>query len=69
MESRFQADNDKEMHLTQNEGKSVVAERSTRALTNTIQNYMNSSSKTEHIDNLVDIVIKYSNTYHSTYGL
>ena len=36
MESWVQADNDKEIYPTQNKGKSVVTERFTRALKNTI---------------------------------
>ena len=45
-------DNDIEMYLTHNEGKSVIVER---FITERL-----------HIDKLDDIVDKYNNTYHST---
>ena len=39
-------DNDKEMYLTHNEGKSVVDERFMKTLKNKIYKYMTSMSKT-----------------------
>ena len=59
-------DNDIVMYSTQNEGKSVVAERFIRTLNNKIYKYMTSISKNVYIDRLDDIVIEYSNTYHRT---
>ena len=53
-----------EMPSTNNEGKSVVAERSIRTLKNKI--YMTSISKNLYIDKLDDIGSKYNTTYHST---
>ena len=50
-------DNNREMHSTHNEGKSVVAEKS---------RYITSISKNVYIDKLNDIVNKYNNTYHRT---
>ena len=43
-------DYDTEMHSTQNEGKSAVAERFIRTLKNKICKYMTSVSKNVHID-------------------
>ena len=57
---------DIEMHLTRNEGKSVVAERFVRTLKNKMYKYMTSVSKIVYIDKLDDIVNIYNNTYHST---
>ena len=57
------------MHLTHNEGKSVVAERFFRILKNKIYKYMTSVSKSVYTDILDDIVNKYNNTYHSTIKL
>ena len=54
------------MYSTNNEGKSVVAERFIRTLKNKIYKYMTSISKNVYIDKLDDIVNKYNNTYHST---
>ena len=54
------------MHSTQNEGKSVVAERFFRTLKNKIYKHMNSISKNVYIDKLDDIVNEYNNTYHRT---
>ena len=59
-------DNDIIMYSTQNEGKSVVAERFIRTLNNKIYKYMTSISKNVYIDRLDDIVIEYNNTYHRT---
>ena len=54
------------MYSTNNEGKSVIAERFIRTLKNKIYKYMTSISKNVYIDKLDDIVNKYNNTYHST---
>ena len=59
-------DNDIVMYSTNNEGKSVAAERFTRALKSKIYKHMTSISKKEYIDKLNDIVDKYNNTYHNT---
>ena len=53
------------MYSTDNEGKSVVAEKFIRTLKNKIYKYMTSTSKNVYIDKLEDIVHKYNNTYHS----
>ena len=57
--------NDIEMCSTHNEGKSVVAERFTRALKSIICKYMTSVSKNVYIDKLDDLVNKYNDIYHS----
>ena len=54
------------MYSTHNEGKSVVAERFIRTLKNKIYKYMTSISKNVYIDELVDIMDEYNNTYHTT---
>ena len=54
------------MHLTHNEGKSVVTERFIRTSKIKIYKHMTSILKNVYIDILSDIVDKYSNTYHST---
>ena len=59
-------DNDIEMHSTNNEGKSVIAERFIRTLKNKIYKYMTSVSKNVYIDKLDDIVKKYNDTYHTS---
>ena len=59
-------DNDIEMYLIHNEGKSVVAERSIRTLKTKIYKYMTSVSKNVYIDKLDDMVNEYNNTYHRT---
>ena len=59
-------DNDIEMYLIHNEGKSVVAERFIRTLKTRIYKYMTSVSKNVHIDELDDKVNEYNNTYHRT---
>ena len=58
--------NDIEMHSTNNEEKSVTAERFIITLKNKIYKYMTSISKNVYIDKLDDIVNKYNNTYHNT---
>ena len=59
-------DNDIEIYSIHNEGKSVIAERFIRTLTNKIYKYMTSVSKNVHIDKLDDIVDGYNNKYHKT---
>ena len=54
------------MYSTNNEGKSVVAERFIRTLKSKIYKYMTSISKNVYIDELNVIVNKYNNTYHTT---
>ena len=53
------------MYSTNNEGKSVVAERFSRTLKSKIYKYMTSISKNVYIDKLNAIVNKYNNTYHT----
>ena len=57
------------MYSTNNEGKSVVAERFIRTLKSRIYKYMTSISKNVYIDKLKAIVNKYNNTYHTTIKL
>ena len=59
-------DNNIEMYLADNEGKSVVAERFIRTLTNKIYKYMTSISQNLDIDKLADIINEYNNIYHTT---
>ena len=54
------------MYSTNNEGKSVVAERFIKTLKTKIYKYMTSVSKNVYIDKLHDIVNKHNNTYHTT---
>ena len=54
------------MYPTHNEGKSVVAERFIRTLSNKIYKHMTAISKNVYFDVLDDIVDKYNNTYHNT---
>ena len=54
------------MYSTNNEGKSVVAEKFIRTLKNKIYKHMTSVSKNVYIDKLDDIVNEYNNTYHRT---
>ena len=56
--------NNLEIYSTNNEGKSVIAERFIRTLKNKIYKYMTSVSKNVYINKLGDIVNKYNNTYH-----
>ena len=57
-------DNGIEMYSTNNEGKSVVAERFMRTLKNKIHKYMTSISKNLYIDKLYDIIDEYNNAHH-----
>ena len=54
------------MHSTNNEGKSVAAERFIRTSKNKIYKDMTAVSKNVYIDKLDDIVNEYNNTYHRT---
>ena len=54
------------MYSTNNEGKSVIAERFIRTLKNKIYKYMTSISKNVYIDKRDDIVKKYNDTYHTS---
>ena len=54
------------MYSTNNEGKSVIAERFIRTLKTKIYKYMTSISKNVYIDKLDDIVNECNNTYHRT---
>ena len=58
-------DNDISMYSTHNEGKFVVTERFIRTLKNKIYKHMTSISKNVYLD-ILDIVDKYNNAYHST---
>ena len=59
-------DNNIEMYSTQNEGKSVVAERFVRTLRNKIYKHMTAISKNVYFEVLNDIVDEYNNTYHKS---
>ena len=59
-------ENDIEMFSTNNEGKSVIAERFIRTLKNKIHKHMTSISKNVCIDKLDNIVDEYNNTYHAS---
>ena len=54
------------MYSTDNEAKSVVAERFIRALKNKTYKYMTSISNNVYSDKLDGIVNKSNNTYHRT---
>ena len=54
------------MHSTNNEGKSVIAERFIRTLNNKIYKYMTAISKNVYIDKLDYIVKEYKNKYHTS---
>ena len=54
------------MYSTNNEGKSVIAERFIGTLKNKIYKYMSSISKYVYIDKLDDIVRKYNNIHHTS---
>ena len=59
-------DNDTVMYSTNNEGKSVIAERFVRTLKNKIYKHMTSISKNVYINKLYDTVKKYNNTYYTS---
>ena len=54
------------MYSTNNEEKSVIAERFIRTLKNKIYKYMAAISKNVYIDKLDDIVKEYNNKYHTS---
>ena len=54
------------MYSTNNEGKSVIAERFIRTLKTKIYKYMTAISKNVYIDKLDDIVKEYNNKYHTS---
>ena len=54
------------MYSTNNEGKSVIAERFIRTLKTKIYKYMTSISKNVYIDKLDDTVKEYNNKYHTS---
>ena len=54
------------MYSTNNEGKSVIAERFIKTLKNKIYKYMTAISKNVYIDKLDDIVKEYNNQYHTS---
>ena len=58
--------NDTEMYLIRNEGKSVVTERFIKTLKTKIYKYITSVSKNVYIIKSDDIVNEYNNTYHRT---
>ena len=59
-------DNDIIMYSTNNEGKSVVAERFIRTLKNKIYKHMTAFSKNIYFNVLCNIVDEHNNTYHKT---
>ena len=59
-------DSDIEMYSTNNEVKSVIAERFIKTLKHKIYKYMTAVSKNVYFDVLNDTVDKYNNTYHRT---
>ena len=59
-------DNDIVIYSTNNEGKSVIAERFIRTLKTKIYKYMTTISKNVYIDKLDDIVKEYNNKYHTS---
>ena len=63
---KWLSDNDIIMNLTYNEGKSVVAERFIRTLTNKLYKHMTATGKNVYYDVLDDVVSKYNNTKHNT---
>ena len=58
--------NNIEMYSTDNEEKSVLAERFIRTLKTKTYKYITSVSKNVYIDKLDDIVDEYNKTYHRT---
>ena len=58
-------DNDIVMYSTNNEGKSVIAERFIRTLKSKIYKYMTAIPKNVYIDKLDDVVKEYNNKYHT----
>ena len=54
------------MYSTFNEGKSVVAERFIKTLSNKIYKHMTTIGKNVYFNDLDDVVKKYNNTVHSS---
>ena len=54
------------MYSTNNEGKSVVAERFITTITNKVYKHMTAISKNVYLNILNDIVDEYNNAYHRT---
>ena len=63
---RWLKDNDIVMYSTNNEGKSVIAERFIITLKNKIYKYMTAISKNVYIHKLDDILKEYNNKYHTS---
>ena len=63
---KWLSDNDIIMYSTNNEGKSVVAERFIRTLKNKLYKHMTATGKNVYYDVLDDIVNEYNNTKHNT---
>ena len=59
-------DNDIEMYSTNNERKSVVAERFIRTLENKLYKHMTAAATNVYINKLDNIVNDYNNTYYKT---
>ena len=59
-------DNDIVMYSTNNEGKSVIAERFIITLKNKIYKYVTAISKNVYIHKLDDILKEYNNKYHTS---
>ena len=64
--NKWLKDNNIEMYLTHNEGKSVVAGRFIRTLKNRIYKHKAAVSKNVYFNVLNNIVDEYNNTYHKT---
>ena len=65
----FLQNDDIEMYSTDNEVKSITAERFIRTSKNKIYKHMASASENAYIDKLDDIISEYNNTYHSTINM
>ena len=63
---KWLSDNAIIMYSTFNEGKSVVAERFIRTLTNKLYKHMTAINKNVYYNVLDDVVNEYNNTKHST---
>ena len=65
----FLQNDDIEMYSTDNEVKSITAERFIRTSKNKIYKHMASVSENAYIDKLNDIISEHNNTYHSTINM
>ena len=63
---KWLSDNNIIMYSTDNEGKSVVAERFIRTLKNKLYTHMTATGKNVYYNVLDNVVSKYNNTKHST---